>query len=67
MEENETLAVDRETLLSLRSLVDSMLLCLRGLESRFRKEIEMIGAVGALGDKALDLLNKHLEIGKGKP
>jgi len=61
MAEDEQIQIDRETLLSLKSLVDSMKLCLAGLESRFRKEFEMIGAISALADKTLDLLKKHLE------
>lgn len=60
MDKDDQIRIDREEILGLRSLVDSMIFCLRGLESRSRKELEMIGAMSALGEKAVDMINKHL-------
>jgi len=60
MDQDDQIRIDREEILGLRSLVDSMIVCLRGLESRFRKEVEMIGAISALAEKAVDVINKHL-------
>jgi hypothetical protein len=61
MSDEDQIKLDRESLLSLKSLVDSMILCLRGMESRFRKEFEMIGAINALAEKASALIKKHLD------
>lgn len=60
MSVEDQIKLDRESLLSLKSLVDLMILCLRGMESRFRKEFEMIGAINALAEKASSLIKKHL-------
>jgi len=60
MDQDDQIRTDREEILGLRSLVDSMIFCLRGLESRFRKELEMIGAISAVGEKAVDIINKRL-------
>ena len=61
MAENGGMAFDREDLKNMKALISSMTICLTGLESRLQKEIEMISAVKALADGALDVLRKYME------
>ncbi len=61
MDETNQILLDRESLLSLRSLVKSMTLGLRGVEARFSKELEMISAISALAARVLDLIDSNLD------
>jgi hypothetical protein len=61
MSQTGQVTLDRETLLNLRSLVQSMILCLNGFESRFSHELQMIGAINELASKALDLVETNLK------
>jgi hypothetical protein len=60
MNDADKILCDRETLVSLRSLIQSMIICLNGFESRFTKEIEMIKAIDAMAEKAVDLIDQSL-------
>jgi len=62
MSENqqEMVEIDRETLLTLRSLVHSVEVSLSGLDDRLKKELEVIEVSVALSERARDLLNRVL-------
>jgi hypothetical protein len=53
--------VDYESLRILRSLVNSAQVCLDGLEARLQKELEVIGVVRALTEKASRSLAEIVE------
>lgn len=53
--------VDLEALRILRSLVNSAQVCVDGLETRLKKELEVIGVVRALTEKASRSLAEIIE------
>ena len=53
--------VDQEELRNLKSLVSGAQVCLDGLDSRMKKEIEVIGAARAMAEKATSLINELLQ------
>lgn len=53
--------VDFESLRVLRSLVNSAQVCLEGLETRVRKELEVIGVARTLSEKASRTLGEIID------
>jgi len=62
MNNSDKVLCERETLVSLRSLIQSMLISLNGFESRLAKELEMIRAINAVAQKAVDLIDQNLAL-----
>lgn len=60
MSDSDMILCERETLLGLRSLIQSIVICLNGFESRFSKELEMIKGIDAMAGKAVDLIDQSL-------
>lgn len=65
MNDTDKVLCDRDTLISLRSLIQSMIICLNGFESRFTKEIEMFKAIDAMAEKAVDIIDQSLALPGG--
>lgn len=60
----KVLEVDLESLRILRSLVNSSQVCIDGLEARLKKELEVVGVVRALMEKASRSLAEIIEPAK---
>ena len=60
MAANEPVIIGREMLLSLLTLVDSIRLCLDLMETKTRKELEMIRTVQDLTMKVHDSLRQYV-------
>jgi hypothetical protein len=60
MEVKGPTTVDLEELRNLRSLVNSARVCLEGLDSRIKRELEVIGVAKALTEKASHTVNKMI-------
>ena len=60
MAANEPIIIGREMLLSLLTLVDSIKLCLDLMETKSRKELEMIRTVQDLTMKVHDSLSQYI-------
>jgi len=56
MRVEDTVAIDRETLRYLKSLIVSAQVCLKALDSKLQKELEVISVARNLVDRSLEVL-----------
>lgn len=56
MSVEETIAIDRETLRYLKSLIVSAQVCLKAMDSRLQRELEVISVAKNLVDRSLEVL-----------